>query len=213
MTEVIDGTAGSTLSFHQWYIIDPTDNATVDVVVSLTDTSLHNFYCAIVWADASSTISLDDNSSASGTSQNPTITSTQTGTNELVVSGLCSNANAIDTPGTTDCTELEPSDQGGNVFNAAYSIEGSSGDATHQYNLTESEVYGVSSLSFQEAVSNDPPTVALDTADQISFNDTTPTVLFTGTDTDTDDIRYNIQISDNPDSWTGGAVVTTSFTP
>lgn len=48
------------------------------------------------------------------------------------------------------------------------------------------------------------PAVVLDTADDSTFNDSTPTLEFTGTDDEADDIRYNIQITDNPDAWASG---------
>jgi len=45
--------------------------------------------------------------------------------------------------------------------------------------------------------SNTPPTVALSSpADGGSTSDTTPDLVFTGTDTSGDDIRYNVQVSD-----------------
>lgn len=43
--------------------------------------------------------------------------------------------------------------------------------------------------------SNTPPTVALNTADATVSLDPTPTLLFTGTDAESEDIRYNIQIA------------------
>lgn len=58
-------------------------------------------------------------------------------------------------------------------------------------------------IEYTEAGQN-PPTVVLDTADDTLFADPTPTLLFTGTDQESNDIRYNIQISDNPDAWAGG---------
>jgi len=45
---------------------------------------------------------------------------------------------------------------------------------------------------------NLPPTVVLNTADESIFTDTTPTLEFTGTDPDGDDICYEIEISDSP---------------
>ena len=42
-----------------------------------------------------------------------------------------------------------------------------------------------------------PPVVAIDTADGQDFTDTTPTLLFTGIDEHGNDVRYNIQVSDN----------------
>src|SRR5690606_31483668 len=41
------------------------------------------------------------------------------------------------------------------------------------------------------------PTVALDTLDEHEFSSATPTLQFTGTDTDADDIEFEIQIANN----------------
>lgn len=59
-----------------------------------------------------------------------------------------------------------------------------------------------------------PPTITPDTADDSLFTTSTPTLLFTGTDPNTvaEDLRYQIQITDNPDGFTGGVVVTQSIT-
>jgi len=68
-------------------------------------------------------------------------------------------------------------------------------------------VYGVYSSTRSFTVNNTSPTVALDTADELETDDTTPTLLFTGTDTDSDRITYQIQIdvdSDFDSKTTGG---------
>ncbi|NJN55857.1 MAG: hypothetical protein HC804_14605 [Anaerolineae bacterium] len=68
-------------------------------------------------------------------------------------------------------------------------------------------------IMYMAAATNDPPTVALDTADEATFNDSTPTLEFTGTDADGDDIRYNIQITDNPDGFAGGVELEDNYDP
>ena len=57
---------------------------------------------------------------------------------------------------------------------------------------------------------NSSPTIALNTADASTL-DTTPTVEFTGSDADDDDLRYQVQVTDNPDGFTGGDVVVDSL--
>lgn len=56
---------------------------------------------------------------------------------------------------------------------------------------------------------NQPPTVALNTADESELS-TLPTLEFTGTDADDDDITYQIQIGDNPD-FSSGSRLTDNF--
>lgn len=57
------------------------------------------------------------------------------------------------------------------------------------------------------------PTIALDTADSSSFSTATPTVEFTGTDANADDIRYTIQIDtvNTFDSVTGSIATVDSY--
>lgn len=72
----------------------------------------------------------------------------------------------------------------------------------------------VSFIYIVRVVVNDPPTVTLNSpADAGTTTDTTPTLDFTGTDADGDDIRYNIQIDtvNTFDSISGGSAVTDSY--
>jgi hypothetical protein len=61
------------------------------------------------------------------------------------------------------------------------------------------------------APSGDPPTVTLDTADAHEFSTATPTLQFTGADTDADDLEFQIEIADNTDFATG-TVLLDSYT-
>jgi hypothetical protein len=70
--------------------------------------------------------------------------------------------------------------------------------------------YGIeyaAQLFIDYAGSNSVPTVALDTPDEQVFTTDTPTVEFTGSDTELDDLRYNIQIADN-DIFQSGVTIT-----
>lgn len=59
---------------------------------------------------------------------------------------------------------------------------------------------GYGSIQSTTTLANVSPTVALNTADATAFGtDTTPTLDFTGTDGDSDDIRYNVQIDTDVD--------------
>lgn len=133
-----------------FYLVGCAHNGTYDIVVTYSAASIHSSLITVAWADATGAISIDDTSSAQGTTQNPTITSTQAGANELVVSGSFSAANALSDPSVTDCTLLQDWDQGGNCMVSAYSQPASSGDVTHQHNYSQSEVYAITSASFKE---------------------------------------------------------------
>lgn len=61
-----------------------------------------------------------------------------------------------------------------------------------------------------KAVSNDPPTVSLNSpADAGSISDSTPNLDFTGTDSQSDDIRYNVQV-DTVNTFDSGGTTSTS---
>jgi hypothetical protein len=55
--------------------------------------------------------------------------------------------------------------------------------------------YGSTITVETDAPPNQPPTVALNTPNEEVFNTATPTLEFTGTDPEGDDITYQIQIS------------------
>ena len=59
---------------------------------------------------------------------------------------------------------------------------------------------------------NNVPTIVLDSPANAATNvSTTPTFLFTGSDVENENLSYEIQISDNPDDFVGGTILTDSF--
>ncbi len=56
-----------------------------------------------------------------------------------------------------------------------------------------------------------PSVVANSPADSATGISTTPTLNFTGSDDDDDDLTYEIQITDNPDAYTGGEILVDSY--
>lgn len=151
MTEIAGGTVtDGTRDIKSFYILNPSDNGSKTIVTTYSASAIHTSHVAIVCADGSSTISLDDTSTGSGTTQNPTITSTQAVANELVMSYAVSSANAIGSPSVSNCTETEIYDSGGNTSSGCYSLPSLSGDTTHTYNFSESGSYVISSFSFTD---------------------------------------------------------------
>ena len=81
----------------------------------------------------------------------------------------------------------------------------SGADAGHQYtfqlyNITAGATVGVAAC--QITVVSNPPSMALNTADEHAFSTSTPTLEMIGTDPDGDDIRYLVQIHETDLSWT-----------
>lgn len=146
----------SNYSNHIYFKVNPLDADTRAIVVNFQEGGAPvaaSVHVVAIWASAGNTVSLDDTSTTSGTTQNPSITSTQSEANELVISGSGSSANAIGSPSTTNCTELQSWDSGGNCSIGAYSIPSSSGDTTHTHNYSQNGTYGITSASFKEASS------------------------------------------------------------
>jgi hypothetical protein len=152
MTQAVQFRGGVT-SRHAaiFYLVNPPNNGTKNIVVSYIAETARTGLVVSGGADASATVSLDDTSTGSGTGDPVPITSTQAGTNEFVLSGSVSAANALASPSVIDCTLLQAWDSGGNCMVSAYSIPAGSGDVTHQHDYSESEVYTVVSASFSEA--------------------------------------------------------------
>lgn len=80
-------------------------------------------------------------------------------------------------------------------------------DSKHAFIASYNDATNPWYLDLTSGPANDAPTIALNTADSSSLS-TTPTLEFTGSDTDGDDLRYQIQITDNPNTFTGGSVET-----
>lgn len=70
--------------------------------------------------------------------------------------------------------------------------------------------YSAANPWYLDVSTNAAPTIVPNTADASTL-DTTPTVEFTGSDADDDDLRYQVQITDNPDGLLGGVIATTNF--
>lgn len=207
--------ANGNLRTRIYYLVGAADNGTYDVVINYDGgtAATHSAHHTIVWADSTAAISLDDYDTTSGTTQNPTITTTPTQGNDLVVSGCYSLANDLGTP-VTDKTDLQSHDFGGSCVSSAYSQPTGSGNCTHTHNFTQSDVYVIAAAAFKDAaVANNAPTIAQNTADATTFTSLTPTLEFTGSDADSDDLQYEIQISDHPsDFTTSGSTLISSFT-
>ena len=150
MTENVEVNGGTAYTCAIYSLVGCAHNGTYNVVISLSNNVIHNLHITTVWADATNGISLDDTSSTSGTTQNPTITSTQAGSNEFVVSLAASAANALGSPVVSGCTELQSHDFGGDCASSAYSTPASSGDTTHTHNFSQSGSYAIASASFKE---------------------------------------------------------------
>ena len=135
-----------------YYLVGCGHNTTLDVVVTYGGSQIHSTHVAIIWASAGGTITIDDFDEAVGTgTASPSITSTQTAADELVVSCSAHEAAAIAATPVTDCTLHSSRDFGAWCAIVAYSIPAASGAVTHIHNYSVSDAYVIQSMSFQEA--------------------------------------------------------------
>ena len=143
---------------HLWYLENPPDNGSQTITINFSAPSVaisFSGHLVVGYADANNPVSLDDTSEETGSGPDTAsidIISTQAGADELVISGSAHTANAVGSPTTTGCTELQNYDSGGNCSIAAFSIPTASGDATHQHNYSQTGTYMIVSMSFKETV-------------------------------------------------------------
>jgi len=204
-----DATSGDTAPFSDtWRLYDP-PSGTYDVVVNFsgngTTTGALILNIAVSYSESDAALDLLDNDSSSANSDPTTVTVT-TVIGALVIGGYASQDNNV--AAGDNLSVLDDWDQGGNVAGTGYLIaDGTSETVGWNRSATgQSTTFGFAVAVYYEADAGDPPTVAQDTADETVFNDETPTLAFTGTDPDGDDVRYNIQISDSSDFTSGVAL-------
>lgn len=195
-----------------FYLIGCAHNKTATIAVNYGANQVHTFSHSVLWCDGTNTINFGNANSATGTGQNLSCTNTLTNPG-LMVSGSVSAANANGTPAVgADCTLIEAYSPGGDSAAGAYSAEASSGTKTHTHNYSQAtQAYSWQTASFYESAANTGPSIAQDTADG-AYLDTLAPLEFTGSDVDGDDLRYNLQVTNNPDAFVGGSQITDSWT-
>lgn len=161
--------------------------------ITLTGTGLTN---------ADIDVSISANSQA-----DPSVTLSLGGNSGFCVIGFVSGQNAVTgiTP-LTDWTAQSEEDLGAITAGIyTYDIIGSS-DVTAGWTQTADDAIAIA-IAVTEPSANSGPTISPDTADAATL---TPlaTIEFTGSDADSDDLEYEIDITDNPAGFTGGSVLT-----
>ncbi len=113
----------------------------------------------------------------------------------------CVGGNLIPSAGTFNITSDDYSE-------LQWALDLSGAQDAHQYtfqlyNITQGAAVGTCGAQITVAYYNQSPAVALNTADDAEFTTNTPTLQFTGTDADSDDIRYAIEVlsSEAASSW------------
>lgn len=192
--------AGSGVPYAEWWYKLSDAGGTADVVISFSGTGVTGAHISIVWGNSDAALSLGDFGGVAATTEDPaSISLDTTETGALCLGAYSTQDNNVATSGDT---LVQDHDAGGNCAGSSYLIAGAPGTHTLDWDRNAtgiSTIFNMAAFEVYEPDVGSSPTVALNTADETVFNDSTPTLLFTGTDADGDDVRYNIQISDNPD--------------
>jgi hypothetical protein len=178
-----------------FYIINPASGSnTLSIVYS--GGSVTQYECQVSWYEGvSQSGSFNFISGSSGQSASAIVTLSPNVDGCLLLgTTIHETLNAL-TSGS-DQTTIYNNDNGAWVTSSAYKIQ-TTAQSQQMLWTGASDYWASAGVVFEPASSNVPPTVVLNTSASSVFNDTTPTLEFTGSDDDDDDIRYQIQISDN----------------
>lgn len=149
---------------------------------------------------------VQDQSATGSNNGDPTLGSITPGENdELVTAAFISEANdypSISTGSGCNCL-TEPAaaqhDSGNWTHRSGYTIQTTAAAITAIWDGTDSDWSGIITSFKEEPAANSPPTVTLGSpADAGTVSSLTPTLTFSCTDSEGDDCRFQIQITDNP---------------
>lgn len=136
----------------------------------------------------------DTSATATGTT-NPTVSVTPGGDNYFIESTYVSASNNLLV--STNGTILQDFDAGANTLGGDYKIQtaGSGVPQAMAWSNNGTDTWYLLAVTYKLAATGSSPTIALNApADAATTADTTPTLEFTGTDADGDDLRYQVQI-------------------
>lgn len=167
----------------------------------------------VIWRISGADASPSDTTASSNvvsTSQTSRIyTGITTNTDDALLLG-CMNWVSNDSTYTKDGSLTNTVTQNRNA--ADYGVQasaGSTGDFTGSGNASP---YVSILWAVKPGTSNTAPTIAINgPSNGATGVSTTPTLSFTGSDTENDNLSYEIEVTDNPDSFTGGSVLEDNF--
>lgn len=159
------------------------------------------------WTGANSS-PLDIFGGESGSSGTALVTASQpTDGNSMIFGALIHDAAAAATP-------ISPStifnfDNGAWGTNTGYIVQSTAASQNIDWTLSASDYWSLGYAVFKSSAgTNASPTIVTNTASGISFGTTTPTLEFTGSDDDSDDLVYEIKIASNDEMSASGTQVT-----
>lgn len=148
----------------------------------------------------------DQTNTATGTT-NPTCSVTPGFDNELIVSSYITAANTVLV--STNGTITQDYDAGSNCLGGDYKIQsgGSGSPQAMAWSGNGTDTWYEIVVSYKPVVTGAPPTVVINTSTGQTQQTLRPTFLFTGTDAESNRIRYKAQIGDDPTFATGTNII------
>lgn len=192
-----------------WYLDDPTDLSAGDMLIEFQGSTPSVEGVLNIWE-------FDDEceSGASGVdgvdagTKDPSITlSTRDGLSEILMASYHQIYDA--SPFTPGGVLSEDYDGGQVVTGCGFAGHGSGtgGSDTASAAGNQQRRMGAVAIEILISSANAIPTIVQDTADAADFSTSQPQLEFTGSDADGDDVRYNIQISDDENFGSGVTLV------
>lgn len=205
-------TFANSLRVFLFYLINPSEGSnTLAITPSATANRQFEVQVAVfVGADQDSP--LDDWGVATGSSATPSVTLDPTTDDELLF-GFCIHEGAnANTTGDGETT-IYNNDNGAWVTSSSYAVQTTAAQQSVDWTNAASDVWHAIAAGFKVAAdANTSPTTALDTADEAELG-STPTLQFTITDSEGDDVRANVQVTtDSEFSFVDGDNLTDSYT-
>lgn len=186
-----------TLSSEIWYLMNPAAGSNT-LSITFSGTLSQGVIYSEAYTGIHQTSALDQVNIGSGNSAAPSVSVTPTEDNELIVGCIIHERHNSLTVGSGE-TSLADDDNGAWVTSTSYAVQTTAAAQDVDWTATAADIYAMSVATFKEAAAaNSAPTIALNTADDTTFNTTTPTLTITGSDPDADPLTYEIEISTNP---------------
>lgn len=175
-----------------WYKLAPITGTSRSITVPNTGT-LNVQVVVSSYISSSGSTDYDTTGQTSGVSDTASITITPTADGAVIVDAMFSGDR--DDTAVSTASLLYASDTGSESNASQYLLQTTQAGFAMGYTLTRSDDWAIVGASFIPSTSNTSPTTVLNTpTDTATISDTTPTLEFTGTDADSDDVEYNVQI-------------------
>ena len=133
-----------------WYLLNPPTGSSYEVSIANLSTPARNLQPSVMSFEPSAgDCAKDNNNSATGTTQNPSLSLTVGATGNLIVGALGSGDRDVPTAGT-NFTLVHTLDAGNQTWGSEYDLAGSADPVTVAFNTSRADDWGLIGLAFEE---------------------------------------------------------------